>query len=206
MLTRIRVLLAAPVVIAIALAVLVVGASQASAEGDSTIVVHHRLCPTDQTIDDVFEDCHDNLLGQSFEFTISSCAGEQTFTTDAATSNGSVTVPAGEVEFWGGVPGEFASKFVYCSQDQVALELTETAIGVSFAASEGEVVCDWYNTPIDLSGGDDDSDGDNGGTVTQLPNTGVGPADGASDMAMIALLTGVAAVGAAGVASLRRQA
>jgi hypothetical protein len=207
--SRIKLFLAVPMAFAIVLAVLAVGGSRVAAGGETTIIVHHRLCPTDQTIDDIFEDCHDGLVGQSFEFTVESSAGQTTFVTDAATSEGSVTVPAGDVELWGGVPGEFATTFVYCSQDQVALDLADTDFGVSFTAPDGEVVCDWYNTPIDLSGDDDDgaaNDDDDTGTVAQLPNTGVGRNSGTPGTALMALLTGVATVGAAGVLTLRRQA
>ena len=206
---RVRFLLVVPFALALAMAVMTGGSAGATVEGNSTITVHHRLCPTDRAIDDVFEDCHDGLVGQSFEFTIDSSDGEEVFATDAATSNGSVSVPAGVVELWGGVPGEFATTFVYCSQDQVALELTETAFGVSFVAPEGEVVCDWYNTPVDLSGGsDDDDDGDDDEDdepVTQLPNTGVGPAGGASGTALIAVMTAIGVIGAASVMTQRSQ-
>jgi hypothetical protein len=204
---RAKILIAGPIALALALAIHVGGTPQASAADESPVTIHHRLCPTDQTVDDVFEDCHDGLVGQSFAFTVDSSAGEQTFETDAATSNGSITVPAGEVEIWGGVPGEFATTFVYCSQDQVALDVTPTSMGVSFEAPAGEVICDWYNTPEDLSGGgsDDGNDDEDGGTVTALPNTGVGPAGGASVNALIAVITGLGTIGLA-LALPRRRA
>lgn len=200
--SRIKSLITIPAAAALAATVLFGGGLSASAADVSTITVHHRLCPTDQVIDDYFTDCHDNLVGQSFEFTVEYDGGADTFATGAATSDGSIDVPAGEVELYGGVPGEFAETFVYCSQDQTEIALTATAKGVSFEAPAGDVVCDWFNTPIDLSGdgGDDDDDGE---PVTSLPNTGVGAAGSTSDTALIGLLAGFGAVGAA--AMLRRR-
>jgi hypothetical protein len=198
--SRIGSLVTVPAAAALAVTILFGGGSPASAADEATITVHHRLCPTDQTINDYFTDCHDNLVDQSFAFTVEYDGGSETFETDAATSDGSVSVPAGEVELFGGVPGEFAETFVYCSQDQVGIDLTSTGMGVSFDAPAGEVVCDWFNTPIDLSGGDS---GNDDGPVTSLPNTGVGPAGGASSTALIAIMTGFGTIAAA--SALRRR-
>jgi hypothetical protein len=202
---RMRSILTVPAVAAFAGTILIGSAPQASAQETSTITIHHRLCPTDKAVTDYFADCHDHLVGQSFEFTVEGEGGTETFTTDAATSNGSVSVAPGTIEIFGGVPGEFADTFVYCSQDQVALDLTTTDKGVSFDAPAGEVVCDWYNTPIDLSGNGGGS-GDEVGEPTTLPNTGVGPAAGASGTALFALLTALGTVAAASVLPLRRRA
>lgn len=198
-------LLMVPAIATLAAALFLGNALTASAGGETTITVHHRLCPTDQPIDDYFTDCHDNLLDQSFEFTVEHSGGSDTFATDADTSDGSITVPAGEVELFGGVPGEFAKTFVYCSQDQVGIDVSATDKGVSFDAPAGDVVCDWFNTPIDLRGDDDeeDEDADGGDAVTTLPNTGVGRGEDDPSTALIALLTGSGAI--AFVASMRRR-
>lgn len=202
--SRIKSFITVPAAAALAATVLFGGGFSAAAAGTTTITVHHRLCPTDQTIDDYFTDCHDSLVGQSFEFTVESTGGTETFATGAGTSDGGVSVTAGEVELYGGVPGEFAETFVYCSQDQVGINLTSTDKGVSFAAPAGEVVCDWFNTPIDLSGGDSgDDDDDDGGPVTSLPNTGIGSTGGASNTALLALLSGIGTIAAA--SALRRR-
>jgi hypothetical protein len=202
--SRVRSLITVPAAAALAATVLFGGGFTASAADVSTITVHHRLCPTDQTITDYFTDCHDNLVGQSFDFTVDYDGGSETLTTGAATSDGSVDVPVGEVEIYGGVPGEFAETFVYCSQDQVGIDLVSTDKGVSFDAPAGEVVCDWFNTPVDLSGGDNGNDDDDDeGPVTSLPNTGSGPVGGTTDTTLFALLAGLGTIGAATV--LRRR-
>jgi hypothetical protein len=179
----------------------------AGAQEASSITIHHRLCPGGYTGGDYFTDCHDQLAGQSFEFTVESGGGIETLSTDAATGNVTFSVVPGGVEIYGGVPGEFAETFVYCSQDQVALELSETAKGVAFDALAGEVVCDWYNTPIDLSGdGDGDSSGDDGGeVVTELPNTGAGAMASGSGSLMAMLLPGLLTLIGAGTLGLRTR-
>lgn len=202
--SRFKSLIGLPAAAALAATVLFSGGAPVAAADVSTITVHHRLCPTDQVINDYFADCHDNLVGQSFEFTVEYSGGSDTFSTNASTSNGSVDVPAGDVELYGGVPGEFAETYVYCSIDQAAIDLVSTAKGVSFEAPAGEVVCDWFNTPIDLSGGGDTDDDDDKGPVTQLPSTGVGAgSDNALNLALIALMSGAGAMGAA--TALRRR-
>ncbi len=184
------------------------GTAGVSAADETTITVHHRLCPTDQVINDYFTDCHDNLVGQSFGFTIYHTGGTTELTTDAGTSDGSATVDAGEVEISGGVPGEFAETFVYCSQDGVGIDLVSTDIGVGFDAPAGEVVCDWFNTPVDLSGngGDDDDDDGSTGGVTQLPNTGNGIAGTSGNESLLLLIAGLGAAGLGSVALRARRA
>jgi len=190
-------------------AALMSGAPGASAINETTITIHHRLCPTDQVINDYFADCHDGLLEQSFEFTIEHDGGTTVLTTDAGTSEGSANVFAGEVEIYGGVPGEFADTFVYCSQGGAGLDLVNTDRGVRFEAWDGdEIVCDWYNTPIDLSGngGNGDDDGGSTGGVTQLPNTGNGVSGTTGNESLLLLIAGLGAAGLGSVALRSRRA
>jgi hypothetical protein len=176
------------------------GAASVSAGETSTIAIHHRLCPTDVAVTDYFAQCHDELVGTALDFSLESSSDSQTLATNLATSNVTFVTTPDTVEISGGVPGEFAKTFVYCSQDQVALPMTTTDIGVSFDAPAGEVVCDWYNTPIDLSGNGDDDD------VDQLPNTGAGVTAVQSSALYFALLLGLSTAGAASLAAIRRSA
>lgn len=183
------------------------GAPGASAGEVSSITIHHRLCPIDQTITDYFAQCHDELVGTALGFTLESDSDSQTVETDVTTSNVTIETTPDTVEIFGGVPGEFATTFVYCSQDQVEIDVTATGMGVSFDAPAGEVVCDWYNTPIDLRGdGDGDGDSAGNGGVTTLPNTGVGIVGSDSSGLFLALLSGLGAAGAVSMIARRRHA
>lgn len=200
---NVRKLIATGTFALLSVATLFGGAASVSAGGgDSTITIHHRLCPTDVTVTDYFAQCHDLLVGTALGFSLESSSDSQTVSTDLATSNATFVTTPDTVEISGGVPGEFATTFVYCSQDQVAIPVTTTAIGVSFDAPAGEVVCDWYNTPIDLSGGGSDDDDD----VVQLPNTGAGMGGAESSALYLALLLGLSTVGAASLVAARRSA
>jgi hypothetical protein len=198
----IRALVATVSIALIAAATLVTGAPEASAGAASTITIHHRLCPTDVAITDYFTQCHDNLADQSFAFTLQSDSDDQTVESDAATGNATIVTTPDTVEIFGGVPGEFAKTFVYCSQDGTGIDVATTGMGVSFDAPAGEIVCDWYNTPIDLSG---NGGTDNGG-VTALPNTGIGP-NGSDSTELFALLfLGLGVVATATIVAGRRHA
>jgi hypothetical protein len=203
---RVRSIVATGSFALVAAASLLVGAPGASAADVSTITIHHRLCPTDAAITDYFAQCHDNKVGTVLGFTLTSDTDDQTVETDLATSNVVIETDPGVVEISGGVPGEFAKTFVYCSQDGEGIEVSTTDIGVSFDAPAGEVVCDWYNTPEDLSGGGGDDDDDDNGGVTQLPNTGAGSISSDSTELYVGLLIGLGTIGAASVLAGRRQA
>jgi hypothetical protein len=187
----------------LAAATLIIGAPGASAGEVSSITIHHRLCPNDVAITDYFTQCHDNLLDQSFAFTLQSSEDDQTVETDAAASEVTITTASATVEIFGGVPGEFAKTFVYCSQDGEGIDVSPTDMGVSFDAPAGEVVCDWYNTPEDLSGNGSGTSNDG---VTALPNTGAGPIGSESSDMFVGLLIGLGTIGAASVFAARRHA
>jgi hypothetical protein len=157
--------------------------SHASAGGSGDLVIHNRLCPTGYTGDTIFADCHDNPQDAGLSFTISG-PESATASTDAFGNVTFADLTPGSYNVSGGVPGEFADTVVYCSAEGnqetlVAPPATATGFSVSIPADfTGSIICDWYNIPIDLSGGDstptptpaagDDDD------VTDLPNTGTG--------------------------------
>jgi LPXTG-motif cell wall-anchored protein len=181
-------------------------------DGDSaSLTVHQRLCGEDYEGGSPFDECHDVLVGDSYEFTIDGPVNA-TAATDEATGNVTFDeLDAGTYDVFGGVPGEFVVKEVYCSDiasgEAVALDVEAIANGVRVDVAAGaEVVCDVYEHPIDLSGGDPgDDDGDDGDDepVTELPDTGAGMVSTAAS-GIGFLLTALGA-GAGGLALRRRS-
>jgi hypothetical protein len=191
---------------ALLLAVMAANIGHASAgAGRQSLTIHNRICPTGYTGSALFADCHGNPQDSNLEFTIDGSGEIQTQPTD---DNGNVTFNTnpGTYNISGGVPGEFATTTVWCSVDEdpdTLFEAEETATGVSVDIEEGtDVICDWYNTPIDLSGGEPTPTPTPGG-VSQLPNTGAGDAsDSGANLPLYGL--GLFALGAAAVAMRRR--
>jgi hypothetical protein len=181
--------------------------SQASAGGSGDLVIHNRLCPTGYSGDTIFEDCHGNPQDSNLEFTISGPESATAATDDAGNVTFADLTP-GSYNVSGGVPGEFADAVVFCSAEGdpdtlVAPPATATGFSVSIPADFlGSIICDWYNIPIDLSGGPTPTptpDGD----VTELPDTGAGVAsDAGTNMALLGL--GFVALGLTAVAMRRR--
>jgi hypothetical protein len=190
------------------------GAAAQSQEPTGTeLIVHQRLCGDNYQGGDPFTECHDYLVGDSYEFTIEGPVTISGALTDAATGN--VTfggLIAGTYHLYGGVPGEFVNKEYYCSDQNTgeAVSVTAGAIGVNVEVPEGaSVVCDVYEYPIDLSGNGDDGEQpapqptkpSGGQAVTQLPNTGAGAGAGAD----VAWLLIPAAMAAAGLGLMARR-
>lgn len=152
------------------------GASALAQEsGPASLTVHQRLCGADYDGGSPFDGCHDTLVGDSYEFTLSGSV-ESTIATDASTGNATFeNIPAGTYDLFGGIPGEFSEKEIYCTNIGTGEAIVVVAIpaGASLEITGGaEIVCDVYEHPIDLSGDDGTDDDDD--TVTALPNTGVG--------------------------------
>jgi hypothetical protein len=191
------------------------GASAQSQEPTGTeLIVHQRLCGENYQGGDPFTECHDYLVGDSYEFAIEGPVNLSGALTDAATGN--VTfggLIAGTYHLYGGVPGEFVNKEFYCSDQNTgeAVSVTAGTIGVNVEVPDGaSVVCDVYEYPIDMSGNDDKpapqpeptKPSTGGPAVTNLPNTGAGT--GASTDAAWLLIP--AAMGAAGLGlTVRRR-
>jgi hypothetical protein len=191
--------------LALAFALVIGGATAAGAQGvDTSLTIHQRLCGEDYTGGSPWDECHDVLVGDSYEFSISGPVNA-TDSTDAATGNVTFDgLTAGTYEVIGGVPGEFSVKEVYCSDSNTgdALAVTATTNGFSVDVADGAVVvCDVYEHPVDLSGGDPDDDEDDDEPVTQLPDTGAGMV--ATGVSGIGLLISALGAGASGVARRR---
>jgi hypothetical protein len=179
--------------------------SSVSAGGIATITIHNRLCPTGYTGNELFADCHGNPQDSNLEFSIDGPTPRSGATDDDGNVTFSTLVD-GTYNISGGVPGEFATAVVWCSVDEdpdTLFEATETDTGFSIdVEADTDVICDWYNTPIDLSGGPTPTPTPDG--VTQLPNTGSGAVAGPN--ANIALYGfGLFALGMTALA-LRRRA
>lgn len=176
-------------------------AAQASPE----LTIHARICPTGEAPGDFFAECHGNP-GEDIEF----FDGTTSIGTSGADGNLVYDLgAAGSVDLNGGVPGEFAQNYLYCSanSDQSIVQefaMVEAGTSVSVDVSDTGTTCDWYVVPENLSGLTPTPTPDD---VTQLPNTGVGVQDGTTSWMAIALILaafGVAGVGAVSVVRIRR--
>ena len=197
---------------------LVLGVAQgASAQGQeptgTELIVHQRLCGDNYAGGDPFTECHDYVVGDAYEFVIDGPVSLSAMT-DAATGNvtfGGLT--AGTYHLYGGVPGEFVNKEFYCSDQNTgeAVSVTGGTIGVNVEVPDGaSVVCDVYEYPIDLSGGDQEKPAPqpttpaSGPAVTNLPNTGTGSGSGSTDEAAWLLIPAAMAAGGLGLMARRR--
>jgi hypothetical protein len=198
-----------------AVVALVLVASQAqlgAAQGTGTIELHTRLCPGGE-ITDIFGQCHDNLVEQAVAYSLDGGAPE---TVDPATGNLSFTgLAAGtyDISETEGIPLEFANLKIFCSvqdADPDVFEVVPDGPDFTVELGEGEhLVCDVYNIPVDLSGGETPTPAPTStaapvATSTpgiQLPNTGSGLESGSGMVApiglgLVALLFGLVAFAA----------
>jgi hypothetical protein len=174
----------------------------------TSLTVHHRLCGDNYQGGDPFTECHDVLVGTAFDFTIDGPVNE-TLATNVAT--GDVTfadIPAGTYSLFGGVPGEFSTQSIYCS-DSITGEALDISNGVPVAEG-GAVVCDVYEFPEDLRGNtptpapaQPTSTPKPNSTVTTLPSTGTG-VDSSSNEALWLIIPAALAIGGLGLVSKRR--
>jgi|GEM_PF-5477311 len=131
------------------------GQARAVQTDGARLTIHNRICPTGFTGPDFYGTCHDTAPDPGLPFSITgpeSASG----TTDA---NGDVTfggLMPGSYTVSGGVPGEFADVTYFCARratPSVSFPFSVVATGISVTlADTDDVVCDWYNSPIDLSG------------------------------------------------------
>lgn len=128
-----------------------------AAQTDSTaqLTIHNRICPEGFSGPDYYGTCHDTAPNPGLPFFIS---GPETA---SATTNasGNVTfsaLTAGDYAVSGGVPGEFADVNYFCAEADaltIPYPFTKTATGIAVSLPAGaNIICDWYNTPINLSG------------------------------------------------------
>jgi hypothetical protein len=178
----------------------------AGAQTAATITIHNRICPggfdPDSGGDEFFAECHDTAPDPALGFILTGGAALETDAEGNVVFDG---LAAGTYEISGGAPGEFAETVVFCSDADdvsVAWPFVFTGIGISVTVAAGDnVVCDWYNIPIDLSGAPTPTKA----PTTSLPNTGTGVSG--DDGGLGALPFALALVGVVGVAyvGLRRR-
>jgi hypothetical protein len=155
---------------------LAVGVAGVGAQAGATITIHNRICPggfdPNSSGDSFFNECHGTPPDPALGFIIT---GGEALNTDAEGNVVFGGLAAGTYEISGGAPGEFAETVVYCSNADdvsVAWPFEFTGIGIAITVAEGDnVVCDWYNIPIDLSGNPTPAPTK---PTTSLPNTGAG--------------------------------
>ena len=131
------------------------GQARAAQTDGARLTIHNRICPSGFTGPDFYGTCHDTAPNPGLPFSISG-PEPGSGTTDA---NGDITfgglIP-GPYTVSGGVPGEFAEVTYFCARratPSVAFPFSVVTTGISVTlADTDDVVCDWYNSPIDLSG------------------------------------------------------
>jgi len=181
----------------------------AGAQDAPTLTVHARTCPTSEEPDDFFATCHGNPVADIEFFDGSTSIG-----TTGADGNLIYDLgAAGSVDLNGGVPGEFARNFIYCSSnaDQstvVDFVFVEAGTSVSVDVSESGTTCDWYVVPEDLSGNTPtpapNATSTPTGGVSQLPNTGSGPSNDSTNWMLLALIVAALGLASTGVVSVVR--
>lgn len=130
-----------------------VGAAQTS--DTARITIHNRICPEGFSGPDYYGACHDTAPNPGLPFSLS---GPES-STDTTDSSGNVAFEGlipGDYAISGGVPGEFADVNYFCAEADaltVVYPFTETMTGLTIALPAGaDIICDWYNTPINMSG------------------------------------------------------
>lgn len=176
-----------------------------NAQSSTALTVHARVCPTDQIPVDFFATCHDDPIADLEFFADDVSAG-----TTGSDGNLAIDVAGDSVALSGGVPGEFARNFIYCSDNadqSIEVEFAEVAAGTSVTVPVGSAgtTCDWYVVPFDLSGNEPTPTPDDDDEVTQLPNTGSGYMEGVATEGMLAVAGMLAATVMMAAVALRRK-
>jgi hypothetical protein len=130
-----------------------VGAAQT--DDTARITIHNRICPEGFSGPDYYGACHDTAPNPGLPFSLS---GPES-ASDTTDSSGNVTFASltpGDYAVSGGVPGEFADVNYFCAEADaltIAYPFTETTTGITVSLPAGaNIICDWYNTPINMSG------------------------------------------------------
>src|SRR6478736_5494024 len=117
-------------------------------------------------------------------------------------------VLVGTYSLFGGIPGEFSTQNIYCSDSNTG-EALDISNGVPVAEGAA-VVCDVYEFPEDLSGNtptpapaQPTSTPKPNSTVTTLPSTGTG-VDSSSNEVLWLIIPAALAIGGLGLVSKRR--
>ena len=129
-----------------------------STANKSSIEVHQRVCPVGYSGNNWFEDCHGSIAAPGMSFTFSNAVTRTGVTNDEG-NVGFANLPAGIYTITGGVPSEFAERFVYCAvgtaetsnQQRIPVDAVAGGVRLELPANTN-VICDWYEIPYDLSG------------------------------------------------------
>ncbi|HEV2108717.1 MAG TPA: hypothetical protein VGR16_10685 [Thermomicrobiales bacterium] len=119
------------------------------------LTIHNRICPIGFSGPDYYGTCHDTPPDPGLPFTLSGPVLAEGITDPEGNITFAGLTP-GDYAVSGGVPGEFATVNYFCASADTpsqAYPFTRTATGITVSLPAGaDVICDWYNTPIDLSG------------------------------------------------------
>lgn len=192
----------------------------ATEQEESTITIHQRICDSSYDGGDLFEECHQNILGEAYEINI----GSDVRATDPTTGNVTFTV-TGDVAVMADNSGSnvdfILSRQVYCSYTDTgeAIEISHAGQGVGygtriFFTPGSDITCDWYQFLTDTRPGETTPTSTptpsdvtptataTSGPVTTLPGTGAGNTASSS---MIMALAASAVVLLVGGFALRRR-
>jgi hypothetical protein len=202
---------------------LVLGGLQPVAAQDAgTLTIHQRLCGANYDGGDPYDECHDSVVGTSYEFSVTS--GDDlnenwtTQATDPTTGNVSFVVTGDTALISDGYQADFdfTSRESYCSVTSTGEALNTRPVGMGTGAalevdfpSGSDVTCDWYvfsddagtdvNAATDAGTQPAPSSGDTGeaSSATTLPSTGVGmaPERAPSFWLLIAAALGIGGLG-----------
>jgi hypothetical protein len=191
------------------LAVFVAFSPGAGAQAAAELTIHARTCPSSEAPADFFATCHGNPANNVEYFDGSTSIGSTGADGNLVYDLGS----PGSVDLNGGVPGEFARNFIYCSNNgdqSVVVDFREVEAGtsVSVDVDENGTTCDWYVLPEDLSGNTPTpapaATSTPSSGVTQLPNTGTGTSNGGTNWMLLALIVAALGLASTGVVSVAR--
>lgn len=148
-----------------------------SIDETSTITIHQRICDSTYGGGDLFEECHQNILGEAYELTV----GNQVKATDPATGNVTVTV-TGDSAIMADSSGSnvdfILSRRVYCSYTETGepLEISHAGQGVGYGTvvyfqPGSDITCDWYQFTTSTLPGNPTPETTPGATITPAPTT-----------------------------------
>jgi Prealbumin-like fold domain len=158
-----------------------------SPTGSGTVEIHLAACPAGYSGGSYFNDCHGTPI-EDVDVTADGPGGYSDTQTSAQVNNpgpGVVVfndVPAGDVTFHQGIPGDNNSFFIYCSLADAddTVPFTETNdLGFTLNLTDNmSVICDWYTIPDDQGQPEPEPSADNTIEIAKY----ICPADFAGNM------------------------
>jgi hypothetical protein len=117
----------------------------------TTITIHYRRCPGTVPVTDYFAQCHNTLFASNLLFHLESATEHLNALADPETGNVAFETSRDVVSVYNEAPGHGAENYVYCSQNREQLTMIDSSF-IVLEPGAGEVVCDYYQTPISYRG------------------------------------------------------